>query len=122
MAAVDIDPQLLLSAFLRVVRRNFTTVTEQIDWLARLQQQALIGSSTGIESALATMQDHSSSAVTSDGTSTQWLREMSAPTIAALCEAALQRIEADDAAGGVGAAPSSSVQHSDFSRGLSILG
>jgi hypothetical protein len=122
VAALDTNPDLLLAAFLRMVRRLFTSPAEQIVWLAALQQQALIGSDTGVAAVLTNLQDYTSSSVSADNSSTQWLRELTAISIAQICEAALQRIEADIEAGGVGKAPSGDVRGVDFGSGPCVMG
>jgi hypothetical protein len=122
VAALDSNPELLLAAFLRMVRRLFTSSTDQIAWLGALQQQALIGSDTGVAAVLTNLQDYTSTGVSADNSSTQWLRELTAVVIAQICEAALQRIEADVAAGGVGKAPSGNVRGVDFGSGPCVMG
>jgi hypothetical protein len=78
MAAIDADPTLLLSAFLRMVRRLHGTVALQVAWLGALQQQALIGSASGIADCLANLQDFSASGVAAESSSkpTMPLEEM----------------------------------------------
>lgn len=120
MAALINNPQLLLAAFVRMTRGLYTTAAEQIAWLAALQQQALIGSATGVADVLANLQDYSATGVANEGASTQWLREYSAGTIAQLCEAALQLIEADGDTPGSGA--SDNTQHSSFGAFPTRLG
>lgn len=122
MAALDSNPELLIAAFIRMVRKLFGTVAAQTEWLEALQQQALIGSATGVADVLANLQDFSAATVASEGSSTQWLREIPAHLIAQLCESALQRIAADEAAGGDGLAPSGNVRGIDFSRTPCVMG
>lgn len=117
-----VDPAIFLSAFLRMVRRLHGTVAAQTAWLEGLQQQALIGTATTTGEQLANLQDFSASGVSAEGSSTQWLREMSAAEIAALCEIALQRIESDAANGGAGSTPGSNTRGIDFSGQSCVMG
>lgn len=100
MAALTANPDLVLSFFLRMVRSLFDTVPKQKAWLLALGQNALIGDSTAVNDVVSNLQDWGASGVSNEGSSTQWLRSMETAAIAALCESALQRIEADgDTAG-----------------------
>ena len=97
---------------LRMVRSLFSTTTQQNNWLLALGQQALIGSTTGIADVLSHLQDWGASGVSNEGSSTQWLRSIDNATIASLCEAAIQVIEADGDT--PGSSPSSYVSHGNF--------
>lgn len=112
----------LLSAFVRVVRGSFATVTLQKGFLESLQTRALIGTTTGVAEVLDNLQDYQTVNLSNAQRSTQFLRGMSPAAVAELCEAAIQRIEADEAAGGVGKADTSGAVHSDFSTRYSQLG
>lgn len=105
-----------------MVRSLFSTVAAQKAWVLALGQRALIGTTTGIDDVLSNLQDWSASNVSNEGASTQWLREISAPAIASMCEAALRVIEADEAAGGVGKAPQGNVRGIDFSSMPCVMG
>ena len=112
----------MIKAFLRCVRGLFSASADQIKWLASLQQQALIGSDTGIANVLTNLQDYTSASVSAESSSTQWLRAMSALDVAQMCEAAIQTIEADVAAGGTGLAPGQNVRSVDFGSGPCVMG
>lgn len=122
MAALEADPQLLLSAFLRMVRRLFGTVAAQKAWIEELQQHALIGSAHTAKDALGELQGFLASSIGSDSTSTQWICSMPSAAVASMCEAALQTIEADDAAGGVGLSVSGDTRGFDFSGRHCVMG
>ena len=90
--------------------------------LQRFQQYALIGDATAIADMLGNLQGHTASGISSEGASTQWLLEIPAHIAAQMCEAALQRIAADDAAGGDGMAPGGNVRGIDFSCRPCVMG
>lgn len=120
MAALESNPGLLLAGFLRLARRQ----ADPKAWLEAIQSAAFTGNGTNVNEVLDRMQDQFASGVGSEGANTQWLREMSCLLIAQLCEAALQTIEAEEAAEeqGVGAGGPGSVRHADFSGYQSVLG
>lgn len=122
MATLEADPQLLLSAFLRMVRRLFGTVAAQKAWVEELQQHALIGSASSAKDAVAELQGFLASSIGSEGSSTQWVCSMAPPAVASMCEAALKTIEADDAAGGVGLSVSGDSRGFDFSARPCVMG
>lgn len=119
MAAIDSDPQLLLRAFIETARDLFT---DPKPWLKSLRNVALVGNVTEVQAVLSNLQDWGAAAVANEGSSTQWLRELSAITIAQLAQAALDVITADEAAGGTGNAAPGNLRFADFSTAPSTLG
>lgn len=105
---------------MRTVRKLFADVEDQVDFLETLQQTALVGSSTDVADRLSSLQDWASLQVSAEAASSQFIRSMDNATIATLCEAALQRIEAEDSAGGAIGDPGT--QYADFSTSPSRLG
>lgn len=120
MPGLEHNPDLLLSAFLRLARKQ----DDPAEWIESLQSAALTGNSSDVAVILDKMQDQFAGNVSTEGGSTAWLRELSCILIAQLCEAALQRLEAEEAAeeAGTGAAPLGSVRYPDFSKYPCILG
>jgi hypothetical protein len=118
--ALQADPNLLFSAFLRIARKQ----AEPIDWLEELQQAALIGTSTAVANVIAKMQDPFAGSLSQEGNSAAFLREMSCATIASMCEAALQVLEAEAEAedAGVTGSNASDSRYSDFSGQECVLG
>jgi len=88
-------------------------------WLKALRNQALTGNATGISEVLSNLQDWGASSIANEGASTQWMRELSALTVAQLAQAALDVIAAEQD-GGVGGA--GSIRHVDFSHQPCTLG
>lgn len=120
MPALEHNPRLLLSAFLRIARKQ----DDPIEWVEAIQAAALTGDSESVATILDTMQDQFANSVTSDGANTAWLRGLDCVLIAQLCEAALQTLEkeeVDEEADMPLGAPGS-VRHADFSQAPSILG
>jgi hypothetical protein len=120
VSAIAPNPQLLVSAFLRLVR-------DQADpqaWAKALLFAALTGNPDSVAETLEKLQDHHAAEVRSDGGSTAWIRGMSCLEIAQLCEAALQTLEAEEAADDDGLSPAApgSVRHADFSGHPCTLG
>jgi hypothetical protein len=114
------DPNLLFSAFLRIARKQ----DEPIDWLEELQQAALIGTDTAVAAVIGKMQDPFAGSLSQEGSSSAFIREMSCSTIASMCEAALQVLEAEAAAedAGMTGSHASSSRYSDFSGHECVLG
>lgn len=121
MPAIRSNPALLLSAFLRIARRQ----AEPIPWVEALQQAALIGDSPAIGSIVKVMQGAFASQLGESGTSSMFIRELPPHQLAELCEAALQQLEAEAAAeeaGEDGAGSASKVRGFDFSDSPCNLG
>lgn len=114
------NPQLLLSAFLRIARKQ----DDPPEWIESLQAAALTGSSEQVSSILDKMQDQYATVVRSDAGNTEWIRGLDCLLIAQLCEAALQVLEkeAADEEADLPAGPAGSVRHADFGCYPSILG
>lgn len=120
MAALDTNPELIFSAFLRLARKQ----ADPTAWLEALQAAALTNSSSTVSVVLEKMQDSYAGSVSHAATATTWLRELSCIVIAQLCEAALQKLEAEDAAEEAGTltVEHGAVRYPDFSKHPSILG
>lgn len=119
MAAIETNPDLLLRAFIETARDLFE---DPKPWLKSLRNQALTGNTVAIEGVLSNLQDWGATGVASESSSTQWLRELSAITIAQLAQAALDVIKSDDSAGGVDLGSQSDIRYSDFSGRPCVLG
>ncbi|MBL9115525.1 MAG: hypothetical protein JNJ83_11015 [Verrucomicrobiaceae bacterium] len=122
MAAIDTNPDLLLRAFVETARDLFPSPADPKPWLKQLRNAALTGSTTVIGDVLSNLQDWGASAVANAGSSTQWMRELSAVVVAQLAQAALDIIVADEDAGGVGLAAPGNVRFADFSTQPCVLG
>lgn len=117
MAAFHSNPELRLRAFIETARDLFP---DPKPWLKNLRNVALVGNVTAVNEALANLQDWGAAAVSNEGSSTQWMREFPAGTIAELAQAALDVINADGDT--PGSAPSSDVSHGYFGGRLVRLG
>lgn len=93
--ALQDNPKLILSAFLRLARKQDGPVA----WVESLQASALTDDASSVSKTLDKLQDQYAKHVSSqDAGSTEWLRGMSCLQIAQLCEAALQILESEAAA------------------------
>lgn len=122
MSALQVNPQLLLQAFAETAADLFPDLQPRKAWLKRLRNAALTGLDTEVTKVIANLQDWSTSGVSNESSSTQWLRELSALSIAELAQATLNALSADEAAGGTGNAAPGDVRFADFSTSPCILG
>jgi hypothetical protein len=117
MPGLQANPDLLLSSLLRVARRQGgTDAAASITWLEGIQNAARTGWQAN---------DFYASSIGQEGSSTSWIREMSDAVLDNLCEAAIQKLEAEQAAtdaGLTGTAPPGNLHYADFSGAPSTLG
>lgn len=100
MAAIQADPSLLLAAFIDECRDIGGTSEGALAFAKQLRKAALIGTSAAVNDVFAHIQDFNASAISQDGSNTQWLRSMDALALASLCQAAVEHFKKEVAAGG----------------------
>jgi hypothetical protein len=113
VAAID-NPELFLRAFVQTARSLFAN---PLPWLAELRNQALVGNTLAVGEALTNLQDWGAQGISSQGASTQWLRNLSSSDIATYAQAAIDQITAETA--GV---PGGSTAVAGFNHRMSELG
>lgn len=116
MAAIQADPSLLLAAFIDECRDIGGTSEGALAFAKQLRKAALIGTSTAVADVFAHIQDFSSSVVSQEGSNTQWLRSMDTLALASLCQAGIEYLKKEVAAGGeVNMPPPNSSTYGSFS-------
>lgn len=117
MPGLQANPDLLLASLLRVARREGgSDLARAIAWLEGVQNAARTGWRAN---------DLHAASISAEGSTTSWIRELSDSVLDNLCEAAIQRLEAEQtaaAAGLSGTLPPGHIHHADFSGAPSILG
>jgi hypothetical protein len=122
---IQANPDLLLAAFVDECREIGGSTPAALAFAKNLRRAALIGTSTAIADVLAHAQDYTSGSISAESSSTQWMREMTALALATLCQAAVERFQAEieaTAAGLTGNSPAGNISYADFSQSPSILG
>lgn len=120
MPALQHNPELLVSAFLRLARKQ----DDPIEWVEQLQTAALTGGEESASGVIERMQDQFAGSVNTEGGNTTWLRELSCVLLAQLCEAALRVLQSEAAQeeAGLPVGPTGDVRYADFSSRPCTLG